>query len=71
MLGWYVNLLDSKAGMLVNYMSLFLCGVRRSQSGFPFDCKCIVAWNFWPRTRLTVNKFKKHIFVCFYNLIHI
>ena len=35
------------------------------------DCKCIGAWNFWPRTRLTVNKLKRHIFVCFYNIIHI
>ena len=25
----------------------------------------IGAWNFWPGTRLSVNKLKRHTFVCF------
>ena len=49
---------------------IYVVSDDHSQS-FPFDCKCIGALNFWPRTRLTVNKLKRHIFVRFFHLIHI
>ena len=53
-------------------MRHYIFEVSDDQSrNFPFDCKCIGTWNFWPGTRLTVNKLKRHMFVCVFTTLFI